>query len=427
MDRDEKRAFILGVLSGVTGNAVWQIILSLAGGAVLGGVAGWARGLTDFEQAIFYTLAAVFLARAGVIAFLRYRATLTERRLEKSQPPLSGAKVTMLAEDAPGLAQIRIVNLGEKAIFTASAKVIEISEQVANPQFLQTYALRWGTNGKDEITLGTGAASSLIIATSGETIPRSQVPSNRALCELLLQGFVDGQPSIRDRRRWHEGDKPGAVTVRLEVSVSSSAAAGVVTREFVVTSREWGGLQIKEPAAAMVPFAATPPESDSVTPQGSGATYSAEGVRPTYLTNPRIYKVRLHVEPLIEENAVYLKVHNRGDQVEVYGTIYALAGLDGWPIGRIFAVWEGTEEQKLTIERGELRRLQVARRHTLAGKQYWQFPYFEARGKTSWFRWGFRGPGDVVEILATIVVKHPAPQTIAHTFRFDGELVTSWT
>ena len=139
---------------------------------------------------------------------------------------------------------MRVENDGDRAVFTATAKVIDVNERVSNPKFLQTYGLRWRSNGKDELTIGTGAAGSLVIASTGATI--TETPSRRDLCELLLEGYVDGQPAQVDRFRWHKGDPTGAVTIFIEVTVSSSTTSGVVSRTFVIKSREWGGVAIEE-------------------------------------------------------------------------------------------------------------------------------------------------------------------------------------
>lgn len=159
---------------------------------------------------------------------------------ERTTP--SYIKVQMSAENGPGKALVRVDNTGETAIFRAYARVMDVKEQVENPKFLHTYGLSWSSSGKDEMTVESGAASSLIIASTGETITR---PYGRDICELLLTGYVDGKPSTIDQFRWHAGDPPGAVAVYLEVSISSPVAAGVITRQFVVTSREWGGVRIE--------------------------------------------------------------------------------------------------------------------------------------------------------------------------------------
>jgi hypothetical protein len=70
MDKSEKRGFVLGVLSSVVGNAVWWL---LAGGAVVGFVASWFKGLTTLEQALLWNLSAVLLLSSGGVAVFRYR------------------------------------------------------------------------------------------------------------------------------------------------------------------------------------------------------------------------------------------------------------------------------------------------------------------------------------------------------------------
>lgn len=153
-------------------------------------------------------------------------------------------QVRLLAENGPGKALVRVENLGERAVFTATARVTAVHESVNNPKFLQTYGLCWRSNGRDELTIGTRAAGSLLIASTGETIARP--PSSRDLLELILEGYVDGGRSVVDRFRWHAGDQPGSVAIYIEVTVSSSMASGAVMRQFTVKNREWGGVLIEE-------------------------------------------------------------------------------------------------------------------------------------------------------------------------------------
>lgn len=160
--------------------------------------------------------------------------------------------VQLTAEHAPGAALVRVDNRGARDAFTATAKVAGVSERPSNTKWLQTYALRWRSNGRNEVTIGQGAADSLLIASSGKTIQNP--PSGRDIHELLLEGYVDGQPAKVDWFRWHDGDSPGAVAIELEIAVSSPAAV-IAKQRFVVTSREWGGVLIKavEPSQSAAP------------------------------------------------------------------------------------------------------------------------------------------------------------------------------
>jgi hypothetical protein len=254
MDKDERKAFILGVISGVTGNAVYGLVCLLLGSAVLGGIAAWVRALTDFERGIYFSLSAAGLLWAALKAyFLFHRARIAQQALRHASPSISlpspaerstlGSSpppMVLIAENGPGRALVRVDNLGERATFTATATVAHVSETVPNIKFLQTYGLRWRSNGKDELTLERGAAGALLIASSGESSRGKQ----RDLHELLLEGYEEGKPVPVDRFRWHNGDPPGAVTIDLDIAVSTSQS--VVTQRFRVTSREWGGVLIEE-------------------------------------------------------------------------------------------------------------------------------------------------------------------------------------
>jgi predicted nucleotide-binding protein len=166
--------------------------------------------------------------------------------------PASNARIQvhMAAENGPGAALVRVENRGETAVFAASATVTDVSEQVLNRKFLQTYALRWRSNGRNELALEAGERGSLLIASTGPSIARP-APTGRDLYELLLEGFVDGQPAVMDRFRWHAGDQLGAVTAQLDVIVSSTSGRGVVVKHVNVKSMEWGGIMIEMADDAM--------------------------------------------------------------------------------------------------------------------------------------------------------------------------------
>jgi hypothetical protein len=153
--------------------------------------------------------------------------------------------VVLTAENGPGRALVRVENHGTCATFTASAKVKGIHETVPNRKFLETYALRWGSNGRDELTIGAGAAASLIVAS---TRPTGGKASSDGLFELLLEGYVEGQAAKTNFFRWHGSDPHGSVKVDLEITVSSTSVAAT-RQQFTVTTLRGGGIQITETAA----------------------------------------------------------------------------------------------------------------------------------------------------------------------------------
>jgi hypothetical protein len=153
-------------------------------------------------------------------------------------------QVHIAVENAPGAALVRVENRGESAVFAASATVTDVSEQAHNRKFLHTYVLRWRSNGKKDLALEVGEAGSLLIASTGPTIARP-APTGRNLFELLLEGYVDGAAAVMDRFRWHAGDPVGAVTVQLDVTVTSSIGRGVAVKRVLVKSLEWGGVGIE--------------------------------------------------------------------------------------------------------------------------------------------------------------------------------------
>ena len=163
-----------------------------------------------------------------------------------SAPESALPALRLSAEDAPGAALVRVDNLGERALFTATATVLAITERVTNPVWRQTYALRWRSNGREELTIPSASSGSLLIASTGQPIREA----GSDVHELLLEGYVDGQAAIVDRRRWIGGEPPGAVRIDLAVTVASASTTGSVTECFVVKSGEWGGLTIEKPPAA---------------------------------------------------------------------------------------------------------------------------------------------------------------------------------
>jgi hypothetical protein len=154
----------------------------------------------------------------------------------------SALQVELAAENAPGKALVRVKNTGGKDTFSGTARLIDVNEPGNNTKFLQTYALRWRSNDRDELTLAAGASGSLLIASTGPSITG---PPSPPLYELLLEGYAGGHPDTMDRFRWHGGAPPGAVTITIEVTVSASTAPGISTGRFSVTSRQWSGIEIQ--------------------------------------------------------------------------------------------------------------------------------------------------------------------------------------
>jgi hypothetical protein len=225
--------------------------------------AAWRGSYLWMQRMIGASIAFGIFVLTTVVALAILRRRLPQERgnqspspelLSKAQAPateISAEQVALTlsyslelsAENGPGKALVRVDNRGLRSNFTATATVLKITERVPNTKFLQTYGLRWRSNGKDELTLEAGAVGSLLIASSGETIRRL---GERDLCELRLEGYEDGKPGPVDWFRWHGGDPAGAVTIDLDITVSPGTGQGVVSKGFRVTSREWGGVLIEE-------------------------------------------------------------------------------------------------------------------------------------------------------------------------------------
>ena len=151
------------------------------------------------------------------------------------------------------------------------------------------------------------------------------------------------------------------------------------------------------------------------------------------VTTARKPEVSLRVEPIFDTDTQYLCVHNLGvAAIEVHGLLSSVAGLQGLPVGRVLATWEGTDKKKLVIEHGEFRKLIVAKReHSYnRGDRYrWAFPYYEAFDasprsiESVWMppRDDYRDGGQTA-VVARVTLVVPETSPIIRNFTFQGEV-----
>jgi hypothetical protein len=165
---------------------------------------------------------------------------------EPSGNPETTIHAQLTAETAPGQTLVQVKNTGERAIFTATARIMRVIEQppTGNNPFLHSYPLRWTVNNRNDIQLENGALAQLLIASTNQIPTR---PSEARLYELILESYQGGTPLRPGEFRWNGEEPNDAVKVYLEVTVSS-VGHGAVAQHFVVTSVRWGGIKIERVA-----------------------------------------------------------------------------------------------------------------------------------------------------------------------------------
>jgi hypothetical protein len=238
-------------------------------GAVLGGglAWGWWIGLEKSKE----HLAALALqsSESHIEAPPKIERPRLHGNAESPANPEAVIHVQLTAEMAPGQAQVQVKNTGERAAFTATARITSVIEHppTGNLPFLHSYPLRWTVNNQHEISLENGAPGQLLIASTNQVPTR---PPEGRLYELILESYQGGTPSRPGTFRWNGGEPDGAVKVFLEVTVAS-AGHGAITEHFVVTSMKWSGIKIerviKEPESAPAPTETTPPRPAPPHPQ----------------------------------------------------------------------------------------------------------------------------------------------------------------
>lgn len=151
--------------------------------------------------------------------------------------------VEYVAENGPGMAQVRVRNLGRPDTFVATATVLDVQEQVSNPRFLRSYNLGWMGHSCPRAELSCGSLDTLKVATSRTEVEIQNSPTGQPVLELMLWGWEDGSLQKKDWFRWHYGDSD-AVIVTLAIEVFAQRSKRPSRRIFEVKNLPSGGVSI---------------------------------------------------------------------------------------------------------------------------------------------------------------------------------------
>jgi hypothetical protein len=139
----------------------------------------------------------------------------------------------------------------------------------------------------------------------------------------------------------------------------------------------------------------------------------------------------LTVHQSTDNDAAVLMVENTGDPVEMECKIAAIHGVEKWPSQTVFTRWENSNERKVMIERGDVKRIVIARfRHAMTPQGLvgsWTIYGEGLELESDTFRCGplLDEQHDLLEPLelrVTIVSDQPR-LAIPRTFRFHGKIV----
>jgi hypothetical protein len=293
--------YLRGIVSSLTASL-------LASGTVLGFVAKWLTSLNDFERGAVYTLSGTFLLSSLALAITRY--------FKKTKDENTARDFALLQTPAPVL--------------------------VTPPPIPQGFHVR-----SEELRGGANLLAPHLLCLELEIAPQIAGHSITFTCN---------GPIYRDACRFQQdGHDVGTTTagpdtnsIILDVGGRGFAAPGVLMIELASIS-----------TLKLVRIATAPSFRSLPMPLNRGeSTPAAKAI--TRHDNSRSHNLR--IESFVANNLAYVLITNVGENaVTLYGILNVVAGIEKWPIGRVFAAWENGADPKATVEAGSVRRLIVGK------------------------------------------------------------------
>lgn len=151
-------------------------------------------------------------------------------------------RVELSAEHAPGIAQIRVRNLGRADSFVAVARLLEVREFGTSDRLPLTFNLGWMGCGGYRADLSRGGVDTLLVV-STERLPAGPLfPSPQSAMELW--GWEGGEKSLKGYYCWVLGDVDAPV-ITLEVEVIAQSSSRSVRHVFSVGGLPSGTVSIQ--------------------------------------------------------------------------------------------------------------------------------------------------------------------------------------